>query len=147
MIDNAEFDVALQKHLQREELLYRVKVLPHGSEVEWLVPHCESVQDIERFIISIGIKIKKVSSFSGILLVDDDDNVVGNIGGGDWVETANGIWIYVNTDTEKGFVMRALDRKPSSRELRNRSNFNVQLKRHLLKCEHEYRAKHSNTSP
>lgn len=35
-----DFELALDKHLKREELLFRAKHCPKGSRVDWLTPSC-----------------------------------------------------------------------------------------------------------
>lgn len=88
-----DFDVALQKHLQKCELEFRAKQLPHGSNVEWLTPHCNNVQDIAKFLRYLGFKIQEI--------VDEVDAV------GDpyrWVKTTSGIIVYTNAEYSDGFV-------------------------------------------
>ena len=45
-----EFNEGLQRHLMRCELQYRAENAPKGSEVDWLAPHCGTVQEIVRFL-------------------------------------------------------------------------------------------------
>lgn len=45
-----EFNEGLQRHLMRCELQYRAENAPKGSEVDWLAPHCGTVQEIARFL-------------------------------------------------------------------------------------------------
>jgi hypothetical protein len=132
-----EFEVQLQNFLKREELAYRVKALPNGSEVDWLIPHCTSIEDIQAFLISIGLKIKQMDNFTGFIIDDAEGNVLETIGSGQWVETSKGICVYVNDKEHRGFVEPSLETKKTSRAIK-RSNFDVQLAKHLKKCEAKY---------
>ena len=102
-MDHIDFDVELQKHLNKCELEFRAKQLPKGSNVEWLAPHCNSVQDIAEHLRYIGFKIREV--------VDHEDCA------GDkhqWVITTSGVIVYVNSDGCPGLVAAAC--KPDSRK-------------------------------
>ncbi len=54
-----EFNEGLQRHLMRCELQYRAENAPKGSEVDWLAPHCGTVQEIARFLRSLDSESRK----------------------------------------------------------------------------------------
>lgn len=87
------FYEGLQKYLYKSELEYRAKMLPCGSNVDWLVPYCDSVQNIAAFLRSLGFKIRRI--------VDEVDC---SGWGHQWVVTTSGIVVYVNTEHSLGFV-------------------------------------------
>lgn len=91
-----DFDIALQKHLNKCELEFRKKNLPNGSNVEWLIPHCDNVQEIAKFLRYLGFKIQKI--------VDEEDCAGEKH---QWVETTDGIIIYVNDKFSQGFMAPA----------------------------------------
>lgn len=45
-----EFNEGLQRHLMRCERNTEPENAPKGSEVDWLAPHCGTVQEIARFL-------------------------------------------------------------------------------------------------
>ncbi len=59
-----EFNEGLQRHLMRCELQYRAENAPKGSEVDWLAPHCGTVQEIACFLRELGFRIKEISDCS-----------------------------------------------------------------------------------
>lgn len=88
-----DFDLALEKHLRREELLFRAKHCPGGSNVDWLAPSCESLEDIVSMLRWLGFRVKEV--------VDDTDCA------GDTcrrVITTSGVIVFVNDRWSRGFV-------------------------------------------
>ena len=62
-----EFNEGLQRHLMRCELQYRAENAPKGSEVDWLAPHCGTVQEIARFLRELGFRIKERGRCYGTL--------------------------------------------------------------------------------
>lgn len=91
-----DFDIALQKHLNKCELEFRAKHQPNGSNVEWLSPHCGSVQEIASYLRYIGFKIREI--------VDEE---ACNGEKHQWVKTTNGIIVYVNDEFCQGFMAAA----------------------------------------
>lgn len=83
-----KFEIAVQKHLYREELKYRAKEKPKGSYCNWLARSCGSVDDIVAMLRWLGFRIKEV--------VECD--------GAEWVETTSGVIVYAGTE---GLVARA----------------------------------------
>lgn len=96
-MENREFNAGLQKHLMKCELEYRAKMLPKGSCVDWLGAQCESVEDIARYLKSLGFKIRKI--------VDEETCCKGEYHR--WVVTTSGIVVYVNAGNLFGFVAKA----------------------------------------
>lgn len=93
MEKNWNFEEGLRRHLQKCELEYRAKHLPMGSEVEWLTPMCNSVEDIAAFLRELGFRVAEA--------VNEQDC------DGDWccwVGTTSGIIVYVNDGCGEGFV-------------------------------------------
>ena len=94
--DPKEFNADLQRYLMKCELEYRAKMIPGASCVDWLGEYCNSVEDISRYLRAIGFKIRRI--------VDEKDAV------GDtyrWVETTNGVIVYVNDGGLFGLVAAA----------------------------------------
>ena len=94
--DPKKFNADLQKHLRKCELEYRAKMIPGASCVDWLGANCNSVEDISRYLRAIGFKIRRI--------VDEKDT------SGDthrWVETTNGVIVYVNDGGLFGLVAAA----------------------------------------
>ena len=91
-----DFNEGLKKHLLKSELEYRAKMLPKGSEVDWLAPYCDNVKSIADFMRSIGFKIKAA--------VDEGDSFGEKH---QWVVTTNGVIVYVNSEYCKGFMAAA----------------------------------------
>lgn len=88
MVDN-DFEIALDKHLRREELLFRAKHCEHGCNVSWLAPSCANAESIKDMLRYLGFRIKRV-------VVCDD---------AEWVETTSGVLVFVNWDGgEQGFM-------------------------------------------
>lgn len=83
-----DFNLALDKHLKREELLFRAKHCPKGSRVDWLAPSCESLDDIVGTLRWLGFRIKET--------VECD--------GAEWVETTGGVLVFVNSGDIRGLV-------------------------------------------
>ena len=138
-----EFEIELQRYLQREELIYRIKTMPYGSKVDWLVPYCDSTEQIKEFLISIGFKIKKEEIEVGLGIVDDDGSLIEFHGGCAWVETTRGICVYVNDEVEKGLVGPSREKQNTSRMHQNTKLFDTRLQRHLKKCEDKYRQQYT----
>lgn len=90
------FQEGLQRHLWKCELEYRAKWLPGGSCVDWLAPMCESTEEIARFLREIGFRIREITE-----LEDPDGSVC------QWVETTNGILVYVNAGVVQGLVAQS----------------------------------------
>lgn len=84
-----DFECALEKHLRKEELLYRAKKKPHGSECEWLGDYCDSTTSIARLLRSIGFRVK--------MIVRHDEFCA-------YVVTTSGVVVYVNFSDCRGFV-------------------------------------------
>lgn len=89
----SNYEVNLQKHLQKCELEYHAKHSTGPVEVEWLKGACGSVECIADFLRSIGCKVKRVV---------DEEPCPGEIH--QWVETTNGLIVYANSN---GLVARA----------------------------------------
>lgn len=81
-----DFNVALEKHLRREELLYRAKHCPTGSRVDWLEPSCGSQEDLVDMLRWLGFRIKDIDACP-------DEPVM--------VTTTSGVIVFVN---DRGFV-------------------------------------------
>lgn len=96
-MDQKEFNVGLQRHLMKCELEYRAQVLPKGSTVDWLAPHCGSTKEIAEFLRSIGFRIGRI--------VDEETCVPGDFHR--WVITTNGVCVYVNEPYLTGFIAKA----------------------------------------
>lgn len=94
MVDK-DFEIALDKHLKREELLFRAKKKPHGSCCGWLAPHCDSLGSIADYLRDIGFRIK---------YIEDCDDPTG-VADFHWVETTGGVIVHRNWDGgSQGFV-------------------------------------------
>ena len=92
--DTDTFELRLKRHLQRCEIEFCAKE-PHGHCVEWLAEYCDTVEHIALKLRELGFKIK--------CKVDEEpwpDEIHR------WVETRNGIIVYVNTDDVRGLVAR-----------------------------------------
>ena len=87
-----DFNERLQKHLWKSELEYRAKMLPNGSEVDWLAPYCGDVKSIASFLRSVGFQIKEITD-----ITDDWDK-------SQWVVTTSSIIVYVNDKYCNGFI-------------------------------------------
>lgn len=83
-----DFEIALDKHLRREELLYRAKKKPHGSCCGWLAPHCDSLESIADYLRELGCRINYIESGDGC----------------EWVETTGGVVVHVNAYDVSGLV-------------------------------------------
>lgn len=88
-----DFRLALEKHLWREELLFRAKHKPGGSNVDWLAPSCESLDDIVGMLRWLGFRIKEI--------IDDTDCTGHRM---QRVETTSGVIVWVNDQWSRGFV-------------------------------------------
>lgn len=88
-----DFDIAMEKHLRREELLFRAKNKPKGSNVSWLAPSCDSLDDIVNMLRWLGFRIKEVF---------DDMDCTGHEMRR--VETTSGVIVWVNSELSRGFV-------------------------------------------
>lgn len=88
-----DFELALDKHLRREELLFRAKHKPKGSTVDWLAPSCESLNDLVLSLRYLGFRIKET--------VDCE--------GAEWVVTTSGVIVYVNSEHSRGLVCGRYD--------------------------------------
>ena len=85
MLDK-DFNLALDKHLKREELLFRAKHCPKGSRVDWLVPSCGSQEDLVDMLRWLGFRIKEIDicpetppmviTTSGVIVFVGDDGFV-----------------------------------------------------------------------
>lgn len=81
-----DFELALDKHLKREELLFRAKHCPQGSRVEWLAPNCETVEAIVDALRNLGFRIKDIDdcpntptmvvTTSGVIVFENDNGFV-----------------------------------------------------------------------
>lgn len=88
-----DFNKALQKHLQKCELNYRIKNGQGPSEIPWLAPYCDTIPDIVSFLRSLRYKIKEIMDKE-----DCDGEPVR------WVETTNGLIVYVNDEYSHGLI-------------------------------------------
>lgn len=77
----------LYRYLQKCELQYRAKHTQDAASLEWLAPHCESVQQIAEFLRSIGFRIRNIV---------DEEPWPGEKH--QWVETTSGVIVYVGCD-------------------------------------------------
>lgn len=89
-----DFEIALDKHLKREELLFRAKHCPNGSCVDWLAPNCVSVEAIVDELRWLGLRIKEIVDDDGTDEVDEMHFVV----------TTSGVVVFVNADCVRGLV-------------------------------------------
>lgn len=81
-----DFELALDRHLKREELLFRAKHKPGGSKVDWLAPSCGSVEAIVDNLRYLGFRIKTIDdgpdtptmvvTTSGVIVFVGDDGFV-----------------------------------------------------------------------
>lgn len=92
MTDQA-FMAGLQRHLWRSELQYRMEKAPHGSNVDWLIPHCDNVRSIAEFLRELGFRIKET--------IDETDAEGTRFC---WVITTSGLIVYANTAHSRGLV-------------------------------------------
>lgn len=90
-----DFERDLARHLMKCELEYRAKKQAESSCVDWLVPYCNSINDIVAFLHSLGFRIARIV---------DDEPVPGEKH--QWVETTSGVTVYVNTELTKGLVSK-----------------------------------------
>lgn len=63
--------------------------------MDWLVPHCNSTDDIATFLRGLGFRIAQIV---------DEEPVPGEKY--QWVETTSGITMYVNTELTKSLVAK-----------------------------------------
>lgn len=89
----SDYDIALQKHLRKCELDYHISHANCAVEVSWLAGFCDSVQSISAYLRSIGYKIKRIV---------DEEPWPGEVH--QWVETTNGLIVYVNSN---GLIAKA----------------------------------------
>lgn len=88
-----DFSLDLEKHLKREELVFRAKHRPGGSQVDWLAPSCGSIADIAGMLRWLGFRIARIT--------DDTDCTGHEL---KMVETTSGVIVFVNTEWSRGFV-------------------------------------------
>lgn len=88
-----DFELALEKHLRREELIFRAKHSPSGSCVNWLAPSCESIDDIVGMLRWLGFRVKEI--------VDDKDCTGAECS---FVVTTSGVIVFVNDKYSRGLV-------------------------------------------
>lgn len=93
MRTDKDFALDLDKHLKREELVFRAKRCPGGSNVDWLAPSCASIDDITGMLRWLGFRIARIT--------DDKDCTGHELR---MVETTNGVIVFVNTEWSRGFV-------------------------------------------
>lgn len=93
MKSDKDFTLELEKHLRREELLFRAKHKPGGTNVEWLAPSCESLDAIVDMLRWLGFRIKEIT--------DDTDCTGHELRR---VETTSGVIVFVNNQWSRGFV-------------------------------------------
>ncbi len=86
----------LQNYLMKCELQYRADHMDRASTLDWLAPHCESLEEIQRFLKEIGFRIKEV--------IDEMDC---NGEPFRWVTTTSGVIVYVNSKDIKGLFVKA----------------------------------------
>ena len=55
-----DFERDLARHLMKCELEYRAKKQAESSCVDWLVPYCNSINDIVAFLHSLGFRIARI---------------------------------------------------------------------------------------
>ena len=103
-----DFDLELKKHLQKCELKFRAEMLPDGSNVEWLAPYCDDVQNIAQFLRSIGFKISDIVDDELVPISDFDEDGNALTAGENirWVETTGGVLVQVNEGDKQGYVRR-----------------------------------------
>ena len=99
------FEAALQRHLWKCELEFRVREIPQGSCVEWLEPMCESTAQIAQGLKNLGFRIRRIV---------DEQACDGQWHR--WVVTTNGVVVFVNTENVKGFVALAGEKKKGRSE-------------------------------
>lgn len=83
------FECAMAEHLRKEELLFRAKNKPHGSNCEWLAGFCSSPDSIAKLLRSLGFRVKEITECDGA----------------EWVETTSGVMVFVSFPGGEGFVM------------------------------------------
>ena len=90
----------LEKYLLKCELLWRRDHAPKGECLNWLAPHCDTLQDIAAYLREIGFRIKKI--------MDETTSWGDEM---KWVETTNGIIVYKNSEITQGLYARAYSYK------------------------------------
>lgn len=95
-MESKDFNAGLQRHLMKCELEYRAKVLPEGSNVDWLAVYCDSVTEIAAFLRELGFKIREIV---------DEEPWPGEYHR--WVKTTGGIIVYANTPYSRGLIARS----------------------------------------
>lgn len=93
---NTYNDHDLEKYLRKCELLWRRDHTPNEESLNWLAPHCDSLQDIAAYLRDLGFRIKNVMDE----VTEWGDKMR-------WVETTNGIIVYQNADYTSGLYARA----------------------------------------
>lgn len=96
MNNNDTFEAALDRHLKKCELEFRAKHGTKAQEVDWLAPHCDSLEEIADTLRGLGFKIKQIM---------DDEPMPGEVMR--WVETTSGIIVYANDKYSRGLVAGA----------------------------------------
>ena len=85
----------LKNYLLKCELQYRADHQKGGGCLDWLVPYCGSVKEIQSFLREIGFQVKKVV---------DEEPWPGELH--QWVITKSGIIVYVNQNSLNGFFAK-----------------------------------------
>lgn len=94
------FEAELQRYLWKCELEFRAREAAWGTCVEWLESMCENTELIAQGLRNLGFRIRRI--------VDEQDS------GGEWhrwVETTNGVVVFVNTENLRGLVALAADKR------------------------------------
>lgn len=89
-------EAALEKYLRKCELQYRADNSTYGGCLDWLAPHCNTLEDIAAYLRGLGFKIKEIKN--------EEDSY------GDafhWVVTTSGLIVYQNEGTIRGSFAKA----------------------------------------
>lgn len=79
-------DQKLDLYLRKCELQWRSDHTDGIACVDWLAPHCSSVEEIAAYLRELGFRIHRI--------VDKDKSW----GEGEWVVTTSGVIVYVNDE-------------------------------------------------
>lgn len=89
-------EAALEKYLRKCELQYRADNSTCGGCLDWLAPHCNTLEDIAAYLRELGFKIKKI--------MNEEDSFGEPFR---WVETTSGVIVYQNEGTVRGCFAKA----------------------------------------
>lgn len=95
---------AIQKHLLKCELEYIAQKSEKAQNVKWLAPHCDSTDEIARFLRSLGFRIAEIM---------DEEPWPGEFHR--WVKTTSGVIVYATLPGDSvdcaGLVAGSVDKR------------------------------------